>query len=64
MKSGEESLKSYSFGPGRALHKFCTGCGSSVFLDPRMPEFGQKPDLLGVNVSMTDESHNERQLIS
>lgn len=54
IKSGEEVLKNYSFGPKRNLHKFCGGCGSSVFFDPRMKEFGDSPpapDLLGVNVS-------------
>lgn len=52
MKSGEEALKDYSFGVKRNLHKFCGRCGSSVFFDPRMEEFGEAPpDLLGVNVS-------------
>lgn len=55
LKSGEDALKSYSFGPKRNLHKFCARCGSSVFLDPRMKEFGQEPDILGVNVSLMDE---------
>lgn len=55
MTSGEEALKSYSFGPKRNLHKFCGKCGSSVFFDPRMLEFGEgdgEMDLLGVNVSL------------
>jgi hypothetical protein len=52
MRSGEEALKNHSFGPKRLLHKFCGRCGSSVFFDPRMAEFGEAPpDLLGVNVS-------------
>lgn len=52
IKSGEEALKNYSFGAKRNLHKFCEKCGSSVFFDPRMGEFGETPpDLLGVNVS-------------
>jgi hypothetical protein len=51
VKSGEEALKSYSFGIKRNYHKFCGRCGSSVFFDPRMSEFGESPDLLGVNVS-------------
>lgn len=56
MKSGEEALKDYSFGKKRVLHKFCGQCGSSVYLDPRMKEFGQAPpDLLGVNVSFAWE---------
>lgn len=53
MKSGEEALKNYSFGKGKNLHKFCAQCGSSVFFDPRMMEFGEgPPDLLGINVSL------------
>ncbi|KAF2131147.1 hypothetical protein P153DRAFT_384360 [Dothidotthia symphoricarpi CBS 119687] len=53
MKSGEEALESYSFGVKRNLHKFYGQCGSSVFFDPRMEEFGDAPpDLLGVNVRM------------
>lgn len=52
IKSGEEALKDYSFGVRRNLHKFCGKCGSSVFFDPRMKEFGEAPpDLLGINVS-------------
>lgn len=54
MKSGEEALRSYSFGKMRNLHKFCGRCGSNVFFDPRMLEFGDGPpglDILGVNVS-------------
>jgi hypothetical protein len=53
MKSGEEALKNYSFGAKRILHKFCGSCGSSIYFDPRMEEFGEAPpDLLGVNVSL------------
>jgi hypothetical protein len=53
MKSGEEALKNYSFGAKRLLHKFCGNCGSSIYFDPRMEEFGEAPpDLLGVNVSL------------
>ncbi|KAF2116731.1 Mss4-like protein [Lophiotrema nucula] len=52
IKSGEDVLKSYSFGRKMNLHKFCTNCGSSVFFDPRMPEQGIEVDLLGVNVRM------------
>jgi hypothetical protein len=52
VKNGEELLKDYSFGAKRNLHKFCDRCGSSIFFDPRMREFGEAPpDLLGVNVS-------------
>jgi hypothetical protein len=52
MSSGEEALKSYSFGPKKSLHKFCGECGSSVFFDPRMKERGEGRglDLLGINV--------------
>jgi hypothetical protein len=53
ITGGEAKLKDYSFGIKRNLHKFCGSCGSSVFFDPRMAEFGEAPpDLLGVNVSI------------
>ncbi len=53
VSSGEDSLKTHSFGPKRTLHKFCGKCGSAVFFDPRMEEFGDTPpDLMGVNVSL------------
>ncbi|CAI6264072.1 unnamed protein product [Periconia digitata] len=53
LQSGEEVLRSYSFGIKRMLHKFCGTCGSAVFADPRMKEFGEKEfDLLAVNVRM------------
>lgn len=53
ISSGEDLLKSYSFGSRKNLHKFCGQCGSSVFFDPRMKEFGEGGglDLLGINVS-------------
>ena len=53
MESGEDVLKTYTFGKKRNLHHFCGRCGSSVFFDPRMKEFGEGGglDLLGVNVS-------------
>jgi hypothetical protein len=63
MKSGEEALKDYSFGTKRLLHKFCGSCGSSVFFDPRMKEFGEAPpDLLGVNVSRYNSLERELRL--
>lgn len=49
ITSGEEALKTYSFGAKRTLHRFCGGCGCAVWFDPRMG--GEGPDLLGVNVS-------------
>ncbi|OAL49921.1 hypothetical protein IQ07DRAFT_587606 [Pyrenochaeta sp. DS3sAY3a] len=52
---GEELLRDYSFASKRNLHKFCARCGSAVFFDPRMREFGGEEeglDLLGVNVRM------------
>jgi hypothetical protein len=53
VKSGGDALKDYAFGVKRNLHKFCRECGSSVWFDPRMGEFGEGPmDLLGVNVSL------------
>jgi len=51
LKSGEEALREYSFGPKNNVHKFCGRCGSAVFFDPRMLERGESIDLLGVNVS-------------
>jgi hypothetical protein len=53
ISKGEDVLKTYTFGPQKNLHKFCGHCGSSVFFDPRMKEFGEGGglDLLGVNVS-------------
>jgi hypothetical protein len=53
INSGDDVLKSYSFGPKKSLHKFCGNCGSSVFFDPMMMEHGEGRDLdlLGVNVS-------------
>jgi hypothetical protein len=54
IKSGEDALKHYSFGKKRILHKFCGSCGSSVFFDPRMNDFGEAPpDLLSINVRIT-----------
>jgi hypothetical protein len=51
VKSGEGMLRDYSFGAKRVLHRFCSRCGSAVWHDPRMEEFGDAPpDLLGVNV--------------
>jgi hypothetical protein len=56
VKSGEGALKEYLFGVKRNLHRFCTGCGSSVWFDPRMAEFEKgEIDLLGVNVSSSDK---------
>ncbi|PVH99227.1 hypothetical protein DM02DRAFT_615184 [Periconia macrospinosa] len=52
LQSGEEVLRSYSFGAKRNLHKFCGKCGSAVFFDPRMKEFGEELDLVAVNVRM------------
>jgi len=58
VKSGEDALKTYSFSVKRNLHKFCGNCGSSVFFDPRMGEFGKTPDILGVNVSFPGYSRS------
>lgn len=51
--SGGDALRDYTFHKKKILHKFCGKCGSSVFFDPRMKEFGEGEghDLLGVNVS-------------
>lgn len=50
---GEELLREYVFARKKNVHKFCGGCGSAVFFDPRMREFGEGGalDLMGVNVS-------------
>ncbi|USP81211.1 hypothetical protein yc1106_08485 [Curvularia clavata] len=62
IKSGEDMLREYSFGPKRNLHKFCGKCGSAVFFDPRMREFGETElDLLGMNVRMFHDV-NTREL--
>lgn len=51
VNSGKEVLRNYSFGGKRNLHRFCGSCGSAVWFDPRMDEFGDAPpDLLGINV--------------
>ncbi|KAG9197786.1 hypothetical protein G6514_001011 [Epicoccum nigrum] len=54
ISKGEDVLRTYAFGPEKNLHKFCSHCGSSIFFDPRMKEFGEGGgmDLLGVNVRM------------
>ncbi|KAJ4984259.1 glutathione-dependent formaldehyde-activating enzyme [Stagonosporopsis vannaccii] len=53
IHQGEEALKSHSFGQKQLLHRFCGGCGSSVWHDPRLRTLGEEmPDLLGVNVRM------------
>lgn len=48
--SGEDKLKSYSFGNKRNQHKFCAGCGGSLFFDPELTNTEGVPDLLGINV--------------
>ncbi|KZP24973.1 hypothetical protein FIBSPDRAFT_734698, partial [Athelia psychrophila] len=44
--TGHESLKSYTFGTKKGLHKFCPTCGSSVLID------FQGSDQLCINVRM------------
>lgn len=51
---GQEALKSYAFGRKRNLHKFCGYCGSAVFFDPQMAKFGETPDILGLNVGISE----------
>jgi hypothetical protein len=51
FSTGEDNLKTHTFGNKRNLHKFCGTCGSSVLFDPRLAELGDAPDLLGINVS-------------
>ena len=56
VHKGEDALKSYQFGKKQLLHRFCGGCGSSVWHDPRLWMLGEgAPDLLGVNVSRPSE---------
>ncbi|KAF2005335.1 hypothetical protein P154DRAFT_425222 [Amniculicola lignicola CBS 123094] len=64
IKSGEDTVKSYSFGSRRFLHQFCARCGSCIFFDPRTTEYGEEPDLLGVNVRMfKDVKINKLQIV-
>ena len=55
FKSATQDLGEYTFGRKKNVHKFCKRCGSSLYTDPRMKEFGEGPpdldlDLLAVNV--------------
>lgn len=50
VTSGQDALKTYTFGSKTILHQFCGRCGSSVFFDPQLPKRGEKMDLVGVNV--------------
>ena len=47
---GEEHLKGYTWSETSCVHLFCTGCGSSMFAQPRDRE---GPDDLAINVSQT-----------
>ncbi|KAF1978253.1 hypothetical protein BU23DRAFT_254061 [Bimuria novae-zelandiae CBS 107.79] len=52
LSSGQEALKTYTFGPKMNLHHFCGRCGSAVFFDPQMPKRGRSPDIMGTNIRM------------
>ncbi|KAL5401190.1 hypothetical protein PMIN03_011741, partial [Paraphaeosphaeria minitans] len=52
VTSGQEALKTYTFGPKRNLHQFCGRCGSAVFFDPQWPKQGQEVDIMGINIRM------------
>lgn len=52
VEAGAEGLRTYTFGKRRNKHRFCGGCGSSVFFDPEIGVEGM--DILGVNVSCAD----------
>ena len=52
LTSGQEALKTYTFGPKRNLHQFCGHCGSAVFFDPQLPKQGQDVDIMGINVGL------------
>jgi hypothetical protein len=56
LKSGEEALRSYTFGPKRNTHKFCGRCGSAVFYELLKLDWdcSGSPDLVGVNVGGLD----------
>ncbi|KAJ4297608.1 hypothetical protein N0V90_005501 [Kalmusia sp. IMI 367209] len=49
VTSGQEALKTYTFGPKMNLHYFCGRCGSAVFFDPQLPKRGETIDIRGVN---------------
>ncbi|ORY18805.1 Mss4-like protein [Clohesyomyces aquaticus] len=54
MKSGEDALKTYTY--GRAEHKFCGTCGSSMFVyfdtQATKAELGKIPDIFSLNIKM------------
>ncbi|KAF2447031.1 hypothetical protein P171DRAFT_243862 [Karstenula rhodostoma CBS 690.94] len=52
ITSGQEALKTYTFGPKRNLHHFCGRCGSAVFFDPQLRKRGEDHDIMGVNVGL------------
>lgn len=52
ITSGQDTLKTYTFGPKRNLHQFCGRCGSAVFFDPQLPKHGQDIDIMGINVGL------------
>jgi hypothetical protein len=53
VTSGQEALKTYTFGSKMNLHQFCGRCGSTVFFDPQLPKRGEKIDIMGINVGLS-----------
>ena len=47
--SGEDTMKGYQFGNEKSTHQFCPMCGSSLFIDPYIPD----NDKVVVNVSLS-----------
>jgi hypothetical protein len=49
LLSGDDALRTYRFGTGRARHHFCSTCGVAPFYEPR-----SDPDKIDVNVRCLD----------
>lgn len=50
---GYTNLSEYYFGNKKKAHKFCKSCGSSILIDFKLNEYGEKDpskDILAVNV--------------
>ena len=48
FRCGEDQMKGYAFGAKRCIHRFCSKCGSSLFVDPHM----DNPELMVANVCL------------
>jgi hypothetical protein len=53
VTSGQEALKTYTFGPKMSLHQFCGRCGSTVFFDLQLPKRGEKIDIISINIGLS-----------